>query len=83
MADEPRTKPPAQPPDVLYHDLSEPEYCRVGHVHGAGYDAAHYLTLLGNPCVCHNSGLGEGLNGSSHDCKNTPPAEPMLFEEAL
>ena len=83
MADEPRTEPPAQPSDVLYPDLSEPEYYRVGHVHEVGDDATHYLTLLGNPCVCYNSGLGEGLNGFSHGCKNKPAAEPMLSELAL
>ena len=83
MADELRTEPPAQPPDVLYPDLSEPEYYGVGHFYGEGYDTAHCLTLPGSPCVCYNSGLGKGLNGSSHDCKNKPPAAPMLSEEAL
>ena len=51
--------------------------------YGAGYDAVHCWTLLGSPCACYNSGLGGGLNGFSHDCKNKPPAAPTLFEEAL
>lgn len=83
MADELRTEPPAQPPDVLYPDLSEPEYYGVGHFYGEGYDTAHCLTLLENPCACYKSVLGGGLNGFSHGCKNKPVVEPMMSEVAL
>ena len=82
-AGEPCSELPAQPRDVLYPDLSGPKLYGAGHVHGAGYDAAHCLTPPGSPCVCYNSGLGEGLNGSSHNCKIKPPVAPMMFEEAL
>ena len=83
-ADEPPAKLPAQLRDVSCPDRpNHAHHHAVGHAHAVDYGAGHCLKRLVNPCVCYNSGLGEGSNESSLDCKNMPPDILMLFEEAL